>query len=163
VVLVPISLVGTIALSAHLFSRWVPYYVYRFGGTGLAGDPAAPDPAGVFVLIAGLFRHRRRSCGGAELPRPGPAPVDGVPRASGIAGALGSASRLITSCRERRNEHQLSASPPYRRAERLALLLEDLRQQERLPDEVIVVDNDAVGSARSVVESCRAGSGALPA
>jgi len=44
----------------------------------------------------------------------------------------------------------------YRRAERLALLLEDLRQQVRLPDEVIVVDNDEVGSARSVVESCRA-------
>jgi len=41
----------------------------------------------------------------------------------------------------------------YRRAERLALLLEDLRQQERLPDEVIVVDNDAVGSARSVVRA----------
>lgn len=44
----------------------------------------------------------------------------------------------------------------YRRSERLAALLEDLTHQEHLPDEVIVVDNDAGGSARAVVEQCRA-------
>ena len=32
IVLVPVSLIGTAALEAHLFSRWVPYYVYRYGG-----------------------------------------------------------------------------------------------------------------------------------
>ena len=40
----------------------------------------------------------------------------------------------------------------YRRQERLELLLDDLVKQELLPSEVIVVDNDATGSAHEVVE-----------
>jgi succinoglycan biosynthesis protein ExoM len=40
----------------------------------------------------------------------------------------------------------------YRRAERLAAVLDDLTRQTRLPDEVVVVDNDAAASARPVVE-----------
>ena len=40
----------------------------------------------------------------------------------------------------------------YRRPDRLALLIEDLLRQTRLPDEVIVVDNDAEQSARAVIE-----------
>ena len=37
----------------------------------------------------------------------------------------------------------------YRRPERLAILLDDLRQQQRLPDQVVIVDNDQAGSARA--------------
>lgn len=44
----------------------------------------------------------------------------------------------------------------YRRTERLSALLEDLVKQELLPDEVVIVDNDAAGSARAVVEQRRA-------
>jgi succinoglycan biosynthesis protein ExoM len=44
----------------------------------------------------------------------------------------------------------------YRRPERLAVLLEDLRSQQCLPDQVVVVDNDARGSARPVIEKCSA-------
>jgi succinoglycan biosynthesis protein ExoM len=40
----------------------------------------------------------------------------------------------------------------YRRNEKLRAVLDDLRRQTRLPDEVIVVDNDASGAARGVVE-----------
>src|SRR5438309_4254332 len=40
----------------------------------------------------------------------------------------------------------------YRRAERLTAVLEDLTRQTRLPDEVVIVDNDAAGSAQPVVE-----------
>jgi len=40
----------------------------------------------------------------------------------------------------------------YRRAERLAAVLDDLTRLTRLPDEVVVVDNDAAASARPVVE-----------
>jgi succinoglycan biosynthesis protein ExoM len=40
----------------------------------------------------------------------------------------------------------------YRRPDRLDALLDDLSTQEHLPDEVVVVDNDASGSARAVVE-----------
>jgi len=40
----------------------------------------------------------------------------------------------------------------YRRPQRLARLLDDLVAQHRLPDEVVVVDNDAAASARAVVE-----------
>jgi len=43
----------------------------------------------------------------------------------------------------------------YRRPERLGMLLDDLAAQHRLPDEVIVVDNDAAGSARATVEQRR--------
>jgi succinoglycan biosynthesis protein ExoM len=39
----------------------------------------------------------------------------------------------------------------YRRTDRLRTLLEDLARQDRLPDEVVVVDNDAAGSAGAVV------------
>jgi succinoglycan biosynthesis protein ExoM len=50
----------------------------------------------------------------------------------------------------------------YRRAERLAVLLDDLAQQSLLPAEVIVVDNDASGSARAAVEEHRARVNAYP-
>lgn len=42
----------------------------------------------------------------------------------------------------------------YRRNEKLQALLDDLMSQQRLPDEVVVVDNTAAGQARDVVE-CR--------
>lgn len=42
----------------------------------------------------------------------------------------------------------------YRRAERLEALLDDLCRQTLPPAEVVVVDNDAQGSARAVVERC---------
>ncbi|HXL97307.1 MAG TPA: glycosyltransferase family 2 protein, partial [Steroidobacteraceae bacterium] len=44
----------------------------------------------------------------------------------------------------------------YRRSERLRAVLEDLARQSRLPDQVVVVDNDLAGSARPVVEQLRA-------
>jgi succinoglycan biosynthesis protein ExoM len=40
----------------------------------------------------------------------------------------------------------------YRRADRLDALLQDLAQQCRLPDEIVVVDNDPEASARNIVE-----------
>jgi succinoglycan biosynthesis protein ExoM len=40
----------------------------------------------------------------------------------------------------------------YKRPERLGALLDDLVAQQRRPFEVVVVDNDAAGSARAVVE-----------
>ena len=40
----------------------------------------------------------------------------------------------------------------HRRPERLAALLEDIARQELLPSQVVIVDNDAAGSAREVVE-----------
>ena len=40
----------------------------------------------------------------------------------------------------------------YRRTERLSALLDDLVKQQLLPSEIIVVDNDAAGSARAIVE-----------
>jgi succinoglycan biosynthesis protein ExoM len=44
----------------------------------------------------------------------------------------------------------------FRRTDRLALVLDDLARQTLRPDEVIVVDNDAGGSARPVVDGFRA-------
>ena len=43
----------------------------------------------------------------------------------------------------------------FRRLERLALVLQDLAAQVLVPDEICVVDNDALGSARPVVEQFR--------
>jgi succinoglycan biosynthesis protein ExoM len=44
----------------------------------------------------------------------------------------------------------------YKRSARLAVLLEDLAKQERRADQVVIIDNDATGSAREVVEEFRA-------
>lgn len=43
----------------------------------------------------------------------------------------------------------------FRRQDRLEALLRDLLLQELLPDEIVVVDNDSVGSARSVIDKLR--------
>ena len=43
----------------------------------------------------------------------------------------------------------------YQRTDRLRQLLEDLTRQQLLPADVIVVDNDATGSARAVVDERR--------
>lgn len=43
----------------------------------------------------------------------------------------------------------------YRRPDRLDAVLEDLLRQELKPDEVVVVDNDVSGSARTVIERRR--------
>ncbi len=45
--------------------------------------------------------------------------------------------------------------PTYRRNERLRALLADLAHQQRLPDQIVVVDNDAAGGARAIVEEFR--------
>lgn len=47
VALVPIGLIGAVALSAHVIAKWVPYYIYRLGGKEW---PEAP-----FHLIRLLF------------------------------------------------------------------------------------------------------------
>jgi len=44
----------------------------------------------------------------------------------------------------------------YRRNDRLSAVLDDLAQQELLPSQVVIVDNDAEGAARAVVEQHRA-------
>lgn len=44
----------------------------------------------------------------------------------------------------------------FRRSDRLDALLSDLARQEHLPDQVVIVDNDAAGSARAVVARHRA-------
>ena len=43
----------------------------------------------------------------------------------------------------------------YRRAEQLTRLLDELARQTRPPDEIVIVDNDAQGSARECVEAFR--------
>jgi len=94
VVLVPISLVGTIALSAHLFSRWVPYYVYRFGGRTGRRPSRKPDPAGVFCADCRPVRHRRRSAAVLNYPALALLLWTAFARVGNFAGALESASRL---------------------------------------------------------------------
>ncbi len=50
----------------------------------------------------------------------------------------------------------------YRRPDRLKALLDDLCEQQLLPTEVVVVDNDATGSARAVVERRREAGAPFP-
>jgi succinoglycan biosynthesis protein ExoM len=50
----------------------------------------------------------------------------------------------------------------FRRPKRLDVLLGDLAQQRRGPDEVVIVDNDANGSARPVVEHHRSRGAPFP-
>ena len=44
----------------------------------------------------------------------------------------------------------------FRRNERLRAVLDDLAKQTRLPDQIVVVDNDPAGGARTIVEEYRA-------
>jgi succinoglycan biosynthesis protein ExoM len=50
----------------------------------------------------------------------------------------------------------------YRRADRLGALLDDLAQQKLPPAEIVVVDNDAAGTARDTVEQHRRRVNAYP-
>jgi succinoglycan biosynthesis protein ExoM len=50
----------------------------------------------------------------------------------------------------------------YRRPDRLAAVLADLSRQELIPTEVVVVDNDAEGSAAVVLEDCRRSQSSFP-
>jgi succinoglycan biosynthesis protein ExoM len=50
----------------------------------------------------------------------------------------------------------------YRRTERLGALLDDLAQQKLPPAEIVVVDNDAAGTARDTVEQFRKRVNAYP-
>jgi succinoglycan biosynthesis protein ExoM len=50
----------------------------------------------------------------------------------------------------------------YRRADRLGALLDDLAQQKLPPAEIVVVDNDAAGTARDTVEQHRQRVNAYP-
>ena len=54
VTLVPVVAIGTAALSAHVLAKWVPYYVYRFGGKDW---PEAPLPLTrlLFFIVAALL------------------------------------------------------------------------------------------------------------
>lgn len=50
----------------------------------------------------------------------------------------------------------------YRRLDRLDAVLQDLLEQELKPDEVVVVDNDVSGSARTVIERRRSAGYPIP-
>lgn len=52
--------------------------------------------------------------------------------------------------------------PTHRREELLRALLQDLAQQELPPHEIVVVDNEATGSARVVIDAARAGGYPIP-
>ncbi len=54
-VLVPVTMIGTIALSAHVISRWVPYYVYRVAGKSWPNAPADLIRLLFFVVLSLLF------------------------------------------------------------------------------------------------------------
>jgi succinoglycan biosynthesis protein ExoM len=74
------------------------------------------------------------------------APVPTAPQWPETAAAPAAAAMRISIC-----------IATYRRPDRLRLLLNDLAAQQRPPMEVVVVDNDADGSARPVVDAARDG------
>lgn len=55
VVVVPISVIGMVALSAHILARWMPYYLYRFAGKGWPGMPFRMIRLLFFVVLAALL------------------------------------------------------------------------------------------------------------
>lgn len=52
-VLVPVNLIATVAIAAHVLARWIPYYVYRFGGTDWPNVPLCLTRL-MFLLILSL-------------------------------------------------------------------------------------------------------------
>ena len=55
VVLVQISAIGAAALAAHLFSRWLPYYVYRYGSKAWPTIPIKLIRLMLFTTFVGLL------------------------------------------------------------------------------------------------------------
>jgi len=55
VALVPIGLMGAVALGAHVLARWVPYSVYRLGGTDWPEAPFHLTRLLFFVVLALLL------------------------------------------------------------------------------------------------------------
>jgi len=53
-VLVPVSLIAAVAIAAHVLARWIPYYVYRFGGTDWPNVPLCLTRL-MFLLILSLI------------------------------------------------------------------------------------------------------------
>lgn len=51
-VLVPVTLVGAAAIGAHVFAKWVPYYIYRVGGKDWPPDTHFMTRLMCFVLLA---------------------------------------------------------------------------------------------------------------
>ena len=54
-VLVPVAALGMVALSAHVLAKWLPYYVYRFGGKDWPHAPMPLTRLLFFVVIALLL------------------------------------------------------------------------------------------------------------
>lgn len=55
VALVPIELIGAIALGAHVLAKWVPYFVYRLGGKEWPDAPVHLIRLMFFILLALLL------------------------------------------------------------------------------------------------------------
>lgn len=53
-VLVPVAAVGALALAAHVLAKWLPYYVYRFGGRSWPEAPLPLTRLLFFVVMAPL-------------------------------------------------------------------------------------------------------------
>ena len=54
-VLVPVAAVGALALAAHVLAKWLPYYVYRFGGKAWPEAPLPLTRLLFFVVMAPLL------------------------------------------------------------------------------------------------------------
>lgn len=55
VAVVPISVIGAVAIGAHVFSKWVPYYVHRQSGKGWPKDGHFLPRLLFFVLLSVLL------------------------------------------------------------------------------------------------------------
>lgn len=53
--IVPVAPVGAVALGAHLLARWMPYYLYRFGGKDWPEAPLPLTRLLFFVVLALLL------------------------------------------------------------------------------------------------------------
>ncbi|HTE92517.1 MAG TPA: haloacid dehalogenase-like hydrolase [Bradyrhizobium sp.] len=59
VALVPIALIGAVALGAHVLAKWVPYYIYRLGGKDWPEAPFHLIRLLFFVVLALLLGFSR--------------------------------------------------------------------------------------------------------
>lgn len=54
IALVPITMIGSVAIGAHVLAKWVPYYIYRVGGNAWPDDSHFMTRLMFFVLLASL-------------------------------------------------------------------------------------------------------------
>ena len=107
VALVPIGLIGAVALGAHVLAKWVPYCVYRLGGKDWPEAPFHLIRLLFFVVLALLLEFSQGLSVAVERDRARAAGLESIQSAPGTGSGSDSGQATGPDRHQgRRYEHQ---------------------------------------------------------